>query len=121
MEVKWIERKEKKILLIDYTGIIMEKQLISHLQSALVLIEEVPKGENLYILTDLTGCFATPGFLEASKKVEKEVLTQYKLKWAIMGISGPKVILLRGFNLLAKTKLEPFDSREAALNYLSAD
>src|SRR5688572_30539603 len=98
MEVKWIEHKGRKILIIDYSGIKMEREMIAHLNSAVPLLSALTPGENVYIISDLTGCYATPGFIDAGKKLEKEVLAQFKLKWAILGITGPKVILLRGFN-----------------------
>jgi len=121
MEVKWIERKGRKILMVDYTGIKMEKEMIAHLNSVIPLLNDLNKGENLYVVSDLTGCFATPGFIDAAKKMEKEVFSQHKLKWSILGISGPKTILLKGFNLVSKIKLEPFNTREQALDYLCKD
>lgn len=121
METKWIEHKGRKILLIDYTGIKMEKEMIANLNRAIPLINDLTPGNNLYIMSDLTGCYTTPGFIDSAKKVEKEVLSQYKVKWSIVGISGAKAILLKGFNLVSKTKLEPFNTREQALEYLCKD
>jgi hypothetical protein len=121
MEIQWLEHKGKRILIIDYTGIRMEKDMITHLNKVVPQLNGLTKGDNLYMLSDLTGCYATPGFINAAKSLEKEVFSQYKLKWAILGITGPKVILLKGFNLVSKIKLEPFHTREEALAYLARD
>jgi hypothetical protein len=121
MEVKWIEHKGRKILSIDYTGIKMEREMIAHLNSVPPFLKDVTKGDNLYAVSDLTGCYATPGFIDAAKKMEKEVFSQYKLKWAILGIAGPKAILLKAFNLVSKIKLEPFNTQKDALEYLCKD
>lgn len=119
MELHWTEHNGKKILLNDYTGIKMEKEMIAQVEKSIPLVQQLEKGAELRMLVDLTGCFVTPGFLEAAKKAEREVLEQYKVKRAVLGITGPKVVLLKGYNLFAKQKLEPFNSRQEALAYLA--
>lgn len=121
MEVCWIEHKGKKILVTDFTGIKLEKGMINLLNSCLPLVEALPKGSTILNFIDLTGCFTTPGFLDAARKFEKEVLTHYDVKRAVLGITGPKEILLKGFNLIVKRKLAPFHSRTDALDYLISD
>jgi len=118
MEIKWIEHNKKKVLLVDYTGIKMEKEMISLLNSAPPFLAEV-ENQNILILTDLTGCYTTSGFMDAARKMEKEVLSKYQIKQAILGITGAKEILLKGFNLLSKNKLTPFHDKTEALNFLT--
>ena len=118
MEIKWMEHNKKKVLLIDYTGIKMEKEMINLLHSAPPYLEQA-EGEPILMLTDLTGCFATPGFMDAARKIEKDILSKFQIKQAILGITGPKVILLKGFNLISKNKLTPFNDKTEALNYLT--
>lgn len=119
MEIKWQEHNGKRVLVVDYTGIKMEKDMIAHLQSAVPQIANHNQDTVLLLLTDLTGCYATSGFMDAAKKLEKEVLSKYQIKQAILGITGAKEILLKGFNLIAKNKLTPFHDRTEALNYLT--
>lgn len=118
MEIAWNEHKGKKILVVDYTGIKMEKEMIAHVENTVAMLHGVEKGTEIKMLVDLTGCYVTPGFLDASKKREREIVDQFKVKRAVLGITGPKAILLKGYNLFAKQKLEPFNSKEAALDYL---
>jgi hypothetical protein len=63
MEISWIEHKGKKILLTDYTGIKMEKEMVAHLEKVVPLVESLEKGSKILMLVDLTGCYATPGFI----------------------------------------------------------
>jgi hypothetical protein len=119
MEISWIEHKGKKILLTDYTGIKMDKDMVAHLEKVVPLVESQEKGSKILMLVDLTGCYATPGFMDAAKKFEKTVLVNYDVKRAITGVTGAKAILLKGFNLLTKQKLEPFDTRAMAMDYLA--
>ncbi len=119
MDINWIEHKGKKILNVDYTGLKMEKELVALTEKTIPFFTALEKGTRVLMLVDLTGCYVTPGFLDAAKKQEKEVLANYVVKRAIVGITGPKVVLLKGFNLFTKQKLEPFDTRTMALDYLA--
>lgn len=119
MEVTWLEHNKKKVLLVDYTGIKMEKDMINHLHSVVPFFSELEKDKTVLMLTDLSGCFATPGFMEAARKIEKEVLSKHQIKQAILGITGAKEILLKGFNLISKNKLTPFHDKTEALDYLT--
>lgn len=119
MELKWLEHNKKRVLFVDYTGIKIEKEMINHLNSAVAEVLNYEKDKVLLLLSDLTGCYATSGFMDAAKKVEKEVLSKYQVKQAILGITGAKEILLKGFNLISKSKLVPFHDRTEALNFLT--
>ena len=96
----------------------MEKELVAIVNSIPDLIKDLKPGDEMLALIDLSNSFATPGFLEASKKLEKEQLAGLKMKRAIVGITGPKAILLKGYNLFTKQKIEPFETREQGLAYL---
>ena len=119
MENAWIEHKGKKILVNDYTGIKLEKEMIAHLNGAVGMVASLAPGSEVLMLLDFTGTFTTPGYIEAARKTEKETIEKFKVKRAVLGITGAKEILLKGFNLLAKQKLTPFHTREEALDYLT--
>ena len=118
MGINWIDHKGQKIFLIDYSGIKLEKEMIELVNKAPSYLQDVKPGEKLLMLVDLNNCYTTPGFLEASKKLEKGFLDQFKLKRAVLGITGPKAVLLKGYNLFTSQKLEPFATKEEALAYL---
>ncbi len=118
MENIWIEHKGKKILVNDYTGIKLEREMIAHLNDAIGLVANLTPGTEVLMLIDFTGAFTTPGYIEVARKTEKETIEKYKVKRAVLGITGAKEILLKGFNLFAKQKLTPFQTRQEALDYL---
>jgi hypothetical protein len=118
MENTWIDFKSKKVLVNDYTGIKMEKDMILHLHEFYKLLQVLEPGAELLVLLDFSGTFVTPGFLEVARKYEKEVMDKHKAKRAVLGVTGAKEVLLKGFNLFTKNKLTPFQNRQHALDYL---
>lgn len=120
MEVKWIEHRYKKIHLIDYSGLILERDMLSLLNAIPTFLPNVGN-EPILVLTDITGCFLTPGFIDAAKKQRLELSNKYQIKQAIVGAVGAKVILLKVFNLVFKNKITPFSNHTEALNYLTKD
>jgi hypothetical protein len=121
MEVKWETHNGKNILIVDYSGIILDEDMIAHLNKAVAELKEVKKGEKLRFFSNVTGCFATPGFLEAAKRADKDLHTEYTTRSAIMGITGAKAILLNAYNLVAKTKVVQVQSKMEAMEYLSKE
>ena len=119
MDIKWIEHKSKKILFLDYTGLKMEKEMIALTERATPFIQSLEKGSKVLFLIDLTGCYVTPGFLAVARKLKKDIVENYNVSRAIIGITGPKSVLLKGFNMFTRQKLEPFNTREMALEYLT--
>ena len=101
MEVKWIEHNHKKVLLVDFTGSILEQNMIHFIHTVPPFLSDV-QDDTILALTDITGCFATPGFIAAARKINNEVFDNYKIKQAIVGVVGAKVILLKAHNLLVK-------------------
>lgn len=121
MDIHWEVHNGKNILFVDYSGIILDEEMISHLNRAVVKLKEVKKGEVLRFFSNVTGCFATPGFLDAAKKSDKELHVHYQMKSAIMGITGAKAILLKAYNVVATSKVKQVQTKEEAIEYLSKD
>ncbi len=119
MELKWEFYKGKHILEVDYKGIILDTDMVEHLNKAVAMLKEVNPKEQLLFYSDVTGCFATPGFLEAAKLADRELYSRYKVKAAVIGITGAKAILLKAYNLVAKAKAMPVSSKQEALEYLA--
>jgi len=121
MEIAWEDYKGKKILKVDYRGILFDNEMVAHLNKAVSILKQEKTTDKLRFYSDVTGCFATPGFMEAAKLADKELSKTYKLKSAIIGITGAKAILLNAYNLVAKAKVVTVKTREEALEYLSED
>lgn len=118
MGIQWIEYKGNKVLYVDYSGIKMEREMVAMVNQIPPFLHDIKPGEKLLVLVDLNNCYTTPGFIEASKKLEKEFLDQFIVKRAVLGVTGPKAVLLKGYNIFASQKLEPFTTKDAALEFL---
>ena len=57
-------------------------------------------------------------FMQRAKQLGKEIFDSRTSKSAVLGVTGIKKILLNGYNMIVKNKLEPFDTKEEALEYL---
>ena len=121
MEIAWEEHQGKKILKVDYKGILLDSDMVAHLNKAVSMLKAVDKNEKLRFYSDVTGCFATPGFMEAAKLADKELHKIYTVKSAIIGIKGAKAILLKAYNLVAKAKVVPVQTKEEAIEYLAKE
>jgi len=118
MEITWTASNGKRILVIDFTGIKMEKDMVAWINKLPDYLKDLPDDHDLRLFVDMTGTFATSGFVEASKKIEIIYDRFNSVKRAVIGVEGAKAILLKGFNLFAKRPMQPFATREEAFKYL---
>ena len=107
--------------MVDYSGKILERDMIAVLNQIPPFLKEIADDKVFLSVTDISGCFATPGFLNVAKQMEIELFNHYRIKRVILGVKGAKVILLKTNNLIAKNKLVPFDNRKEALDFLTQD
>ena len=73
----------------------------------------------LLTLIDFHHIKGSTEFMDLAKRLGSEVFDQKTEKGALLGIHGIKKVLLQGYNLVAKQKIKPFDSKEEALQYLA--
>lgn len=73
----------------------------------------------LLTLSDFNNIKGSTEFMDLAKKLAKEVFDIKTEKGALLGIQGIKKILVQGYNLVAKLKMVPFDTKEQALKYLT--
>jgi hypothetical protein len=112
--VSYLQVSGKEVLFIDYAGCKTKQMLLLFDQAKL---EILAKGVPCSILTDLSDTYITPDFLRHAEKEMVEV-NHLIIKNAFIGMSGPKRMILKGFNLLMKKEFVAFDTREQALDYL---
>lgn len=118
MNSTWIDYKGKKILYTVYS-----KQSSAQMIESLKEQVEIVKQQNgkVLILDDFRDSFASQEFYDLAKDLGKNILAQKTRKNAILGVEGVKKLLLQGYNLFAGQKIEPFDTKEQALDYLAKD
>lgn len=116
MPISHINHKGKDILFADYSECKNKDEMVS-------LIHDVAKeakstiGKVLF-LYDFSGVKGSPEFNAASKQLSKEVFDHKIEKGALLGIDGLKKVFVSGYNLVAKVKFNPFDTKEEAIDYL---
>jgi hypothetical protein len=116
MGATWVEHKGKRILLVKYGGLKPAEMLDLILTATQMIVAE--KSNQVLSLTDVTDCFINKEFTELSKKQGAISLPLTK-KAAIVGVVGLKSILLRGVNAFSPKPRVPFDTFEAALDWLA--
>lgn len=107
----------KEISYIDYRGM-NEKEMIQTLEQA----SEHTLADNKQrpLLTNIQGAFVLPDFLKRAKEEGKRT-RHLTLKSAVIGVDGPKKVLLKFFNLFVGNEMTPFSSEEEALEWLIKD
>ncbi len=120
--VQWVDYKGKKILIIDYSGLRAgnpdDKKTVFACIAEARRITEAATGKILY-LSDVTGGQSDTEIVDAlrefaiftgsSGKVEKE---------CVVGVAGVQKFLVNMINLMSKSKLVVFDTREQGMEYL---
>jgi len=119
MPVSIITYKGKKIIYGDYSPYKSTEELMSNLRQAEKLFIDNP--EVSLVLTNVTGTSLGTEFMNEAKRMAQRTFNKQTEKSALLGVTGLKKVLLNGFNLVAKVKWTPFDSKEAALEYLVSD
>ena len=119
MPISIIEHKGKKIIFSDYSPYRTTEELIKTLRYAEQLWMANP--DVSLALTDVTGTTLDTTFMSEAKKMAQRTFNEKTKKAAVLGVTGLKKVLLNGFNLVAKIKWLPFDSKEAAMDFLVSD
>jgi hypothetical protein len=79
----------------------------------------VEKGERFRIIVDVTDSYTTPKFMKAAYDFANDS-KHLMICGAIIGITGVKKILLKGYNRFASPHImEPFDTMEEAIAYVT--
>lgn len=117
MRVEWISHKGKKILFINYSEIKSQGEMLEVLNESLKIIREA--SGTILALSDMTNASVGPDFMKEAKEKGKELAGKAE-KTAILGITGLKSMLLKGYNLFTGETMKPFSTREEALDYLAS-
>jgi hypothetical protein len=117
MEVKWIEQKGKKILLVDYRGAKNVDDMISILKQE-TEIERIST-DKVSVLANFEKAYYYPKYMEELKKLGKEVRNEKTYKTALIGIVGAKKIFMQAYITFTGDKnLKTFDNEEEAKDWL---
>ncbi|MCK5102404.1 MAG: hypothetical protein KAR17_06300 [Cyclobacteriaceae bacterium] len=112
-----IDYKDKDISYLDYRGM-NENQMIQTLNEATE--RSIQDNKPRLLLTNITGTFVLPDFLKKAKEDGKRT-KHLTLKSAIVGVDGPKKVLLKVYNYFVGNEMKPFHDEEEAKEWLVAE
>ena len=117
MKTEWIEHKGKKILCAYFNGVKNQDEMCNILNEYYDIVNKQP-GKVLSIV-DFTDSSVGPDFLKEAKILGKKHADKQE-KSAMLGITGLKGMLLKGYNLFTELENPAFSTKEEALEYLTS-
>jgi hypothetical protein len=115
--INYLVHNQKEVLYIDFSSCETKDETIKLLKTSAEYYQKSPHA--LLTLTNADKAKGSKEFMDLAKVLNKEVFDEKTEKGAIIGVHGLKRVLLQGYNLIAKQKLIPFESKEEALDYLT--
>jgi len=116
---RFIEYKGREIYFVDYSHIKSSEEFLKVIKGTNAFREKV-KAEgkrDVLMLVDITGSYVYGETLDALKRAAK-LSRELTRKEAVVGVTGPKKVLLRIVQLFTGMQLRPFDSLEEAKEWL---
>lgn len=112
-----IEHKGKEIIYADYSNLKeAEMILITRLHRDLILHENKAS----YFIADYANTYGTPAYMDAAR--DFTFSTKHLVKrGAFLGITGPKVFLLKGIVYFLNVNFKSFNNEAEALDFLTSD
>jgi hypothetical protein len=115
--IKKIYHKGREVLIVDYSNVKNEDEMIAIHRAHLDLV--LGEDKKYVYIADYTGAFTTPKYMKevnVSLKNNKSLI----IKGAFLGVTGAKNIILSGVIRLFGLNFKSFDNKNEALDYLVA-
>jgi hypothetical protein len=112
--LKRISYKGKEIILADYNGL-TEIEMIDLTNRHRDLV--VSEGKDSLFVANYKNTWGTPDYMKAAHAFTKATKPFIK-RGAFLGVTGPKVALLKGVTYFLKVDFKSFDSEQDALDFL---
>jgi hypothetical protein len=116
MSVSYIFHKGKKIMIVDYTKCKTTADTLAVLEA--VKDEYLKTNEMIISLNDFREAYGSREFMNRANQLGKELFDKRTLKTAAIGVVGIKKILVNAYNVFIKNKINIFDTKEEALDWL---
>lgn len=113
-KTEWRTYQGQKYLYIDHAG--TEQETVDNIE---VAIREIKNSgdKNLRVLGNSAGAYGTKAVMDGLTKLGNEA-KPYVTRWAVIGVTGIKKVLLKTFNTLTGQIAVPKDNEDEALTYL---
>jgi hypothetical protein len=106
----------KEIMIVDFSDLNENEMMQLVSQSRALLLEEKRPQRLLVILNEKN--FVTTRVMRHIETEKKEALA-YSVKQAIVGLSKPQRMILKGYNVIFKRDVKVFETQEQAIKYLA--
>ena len=116
-----IYHNNKEIIHINYQGL-TEEQGIQYTKDFTSYIMEYGKNNTgtILVLVDMRNYTVTSKHMEVSKQEGKITGNLFPdNKTAVLGVTGIRNVLLKSYNFITGNKMNPFNSEEEALEWLT--
>ena len=118
MPVSYITHRGRKILYVNFKDMKTKDIVMNNIEEMKKFYVEAT--EDIYLLLDVRGTYNDPEVMDRLKTYGKMYFNGKSVKRAVLGVSGVKKILLKGYAMFTKTEVQPFDSEEDAKDYLAS-
>jgi hypothetical protein len=113
---RFIDHKGKRILLFDYSGIRNPADAVKEVEKTKEIVRKHPP-KSLMVLTDVSDSHYDATVVQALKELAAHN-TPYVTASAVVGVVGLKRVVFSAVVMFSKRKLQLFDTREAAMDWL---
>ena len=115
--VRFIEYKERQILLFDFSGITDEVTALEAIEEGPAFVAGLEADGSLLTLTDVTDSTSTSAIAKALYRLAKHN-KPYVKAGAVVGVSGLEKSVFLLVSNLARRSFKVFDDRDAAQEWL---
>jgi hypothetical protein len=117
--LRWLEHRGRRILYSDYSGIHDGSQGIAQLDAERA--EVVAQSDRVLLLANFSDSTPRPDFIKAAQKYGVEVRKTRVARTAIVGVSGLKGLVVKGYlAVTGEATVKMFGSEPEALDWLAA-
>lgn len=114
--IQRIQYKGIEIIKVDYRHCKEHELIALTLEHKQIILSE---NKVSFFLADYHYTYGTPDYMKAAKDFTQSTRHLVK-KGAFLGITGPKVFLLKGITFFIEVDFKTFDSEAEALEWLSS-
>lgn len=119
MPVSIITYKEKEIVFADFSTLKDQEHLIADAKKAAKVLRERKEPDPKF-LVDFSGASLGIDFMSQIKKEGKQILRNRSVLTAVIGISGLKKVMMKGYVRFTGSALKAFDTLNEAKEYLAS-
>ena len=114
----YIRYKDIKVLFVDFTDCNLAGDMNDVLAQTIDVVKDQPDA-SILALVDFTGIPVGTDFVSTARKINRAYFAQKVKAQSILGVDTPmRKVFLNSYNSLTPRRLEPFDNKKEALEYL---